>query len=101
MQRKTEKAPMEYDGKYPIILAKNGKFTELVVKHYHKLVFHNGVHQTLKQMKTNFWITKARTYIRRIIKKCIICNRDEGNQFQYPAPPNFPLCRLSDKFAFT
>ena len=92
---------MKYNARYPIILPKNSKFTELVVKRYHKLVFHNGVHQTLKQMKANFWITKARTYIRRIIKKCIICNRDEGNQFQYPAPPNFPLCRLSEEFAFT
>ena len=36
-------APMEYDPKYPIILPKNSKFTELVVKHYQKLVFHNGV----------------------------------------------------------
>ena len=36
-------APMKYDPKYPIILLKNSKFTELVVKHYHKLVFHNGV----------------------------------------------------------
>ena len=93
-------APMEYDAKYPIILAKNNKFTELVVKHY-KLVFHNGVRETLNQIRTKFWITKPRNYIRRIIKKCVICNRHEGSPFQYSAPPDLPSYRLSDKFAFT
>ena len=39
-------ATMDYDTKYPIILPKNSKFTESVVKH-HKLVFHNGVRETL------------------------------------------------------
>ena len=93
-------APMEYDAKYPIILAKNNKFTELVVKHY-KLVFHNGVCETLNPIRTKFWITKPRNYIRRIIKKCVICNRHEGSPFQYSAPPDLPSYRLSDKFAFT
>ena len=68
-------APMEHDAKYPIILPKNCKFTELVVKHCHKLVFHNSVRETLNQIRAQFWITKPRNYIRRVIKKCVICNR--------------------------
>ena len=91
---------MEYDAKYFIILPKNSKFTELVVKH-HKLVFHNDVRETLDQIRTKFWITKPRNYIRRIIKKCVICNCHEGSPFQYPAPPGLPSYRLCDKFAFT
>ena len=55
-------APMKYDTKYPVILPKSSKFTELVVKYYHKLVFHNGVHETLNQIRTKFWITKPRNY---------------------------------------
>ena len=57
--------------------------------------------ETLNQIRTNFWFTKPRNYIRRIIKKCIICNRQEGNPFQYPAPPDLLSYRLRDKFAFT
>ena len=49
-------APMEYDAKYPIILRKKSKFNEFVVKHYHKLVFHNGVPETLNQIRTKLWI---------------------------------------------
>ena len=94
-------APMEYDPKYPIILPKNSKFTELVVKHYHKLVLRNDVRETLNQIRTKFWITKTRNYFRQIIKKCVICNRHERSPFQYPAPPDLPSYRLSDKFAFT
>ena len=91
---------MDYDVKWPIILPKNSKFTESVVKHDHKLVFHNGVRETLNQIRTKFWTTKPRNYIMQIIKKCVICNHHKGNPFQYPAPPDLPSCRLSDKFAF-
>ena len=52
------------------------------------------------QIRTKFWITKPRNYIRQIIKKFVICNRHEGSPFQYPAPPDLPQYRLSDKFSF-
>ena len=55
-------ALMKYDAKYPVFLPKSCKFTELVVKYYHKLVFHNGLHETLNQVRTKFWITKPRNY---------------------------------------
>ena len=96
-----ENDPMEYDAKYLIILPRNSTFMELVVKHYRKLVFHNGLRETLNQIKTTFWITKPRNYLRQIIKKCIICNRHEENPFQYLTPPDLPLYKLSDKFAIT
>ena len=66
-RRRLKNAPMEYAAKYPIILPKNIKFTELVLKHYFTLVLHNGLHETLNQIRTKFWITKPRNYIRRII----------------------------------
>ena len=68
---------------------------------HHKLVLHNGVRETLNQIRIKFWITKPRNYIRRIIRKCIICNRHEGSPFQYPPPPDLPSYRLSGKSAFT
>ena len=43
---------MESDMNYPIILPKNSKFTKLLLKHYRKSVFHNGVHKTLNQIRT-------------------------------------------------
>ena len=86
---------------YPIILPKSIKFTELLVKHYHKLVLHNVVRETLNQISTKFWVTRPRNYIRQIIKKCAICNRYEGDPFQYPTNPDLPLYRFSEKFPFT
>ena len=75
----------------------NSKFTELIVKYYQNLVLHNGMRETLNQIRKKFWIAKPINYIRRTIKKCVICNRHEGNPIQYPAPPNLPLYWLSDK----
>ena len=59
MQRKTEKRTQWDDAKYPIFLPGNSEFTELVVKNHHKLVFHNGVCETLNQ-RTKFWIRNLR-----------------------------------------
>ena len=65
------------------------------------LVFHNAVLETLYQIRTKFWITKPINYIRRDIKKSVVCNRHEGIPFQYPPPSDLLFYRLSDKFSFT
>ena len=33
------------------------KFTELVAKQCHKLIFHNDLRETLNQIRTEFWFT--------------------------------------------
>ena len=100
-RRRLKNVPMENNANYPIILPKNSKFTESVVKHYRKLVFQNIMRETLNQIRTKIWIRKPRHYIRRIIKKYVIYNHHEGNLFPYSASPDLPSYRLSDKFAFT
>ena len=55
--------------------------------------------ETLNQIRTKGWIIKPRNYIRRYIKKCVICNRYEGNPFQYPE--TLDCHSAGDKFALT
>ena len=60
--------------------------------------------ETLSKIRTKFWISKPRNYIRRATKKrnrVIIWNRHEGNPFQYQVRPDWPSFSLTDKFAFT
>ena len=63
-RRRLKNVPMENNANYPIILPKNSKFTESVVKHYRKLVFQNIMRETLNQIRTKIWIRKPRHYIR-------------------------------------
>ena len=43
-----------FDKKFPILLKKDGCFTELVVLNVHAAVFHSGVHSTLHS--TNYFV---------------------------------------------
>nr|XP_047139026.1 uncharacterized protein LOC124814955 [Hydra vulgaris] len=93
-------APITHDAKKPIFLPRNTEFTNLVIYHNHYLVMHNGVKETLNQIRTQFWIPKARNYIKKLIKKCPICKRFEGLPYSYPSTPPLPLCRLNNDHAF-
>ena len=94
-------APVKFDTKFPILLPKDNYFTKLLVKYCHELVLHNGLKETLNELRTKFWIPKARNYIRKILFKCLLCKRHEGQQFTYPSPPYLPRSRLSDAYPFT
>ncbi|XP_065675823.1 uncharacterized protein LOC136092030 [Hydra vulgaris] len=95
-----QNAPITYDAKNPIFLPRNLEFTNLLINYNHSLVMHNGIKETLNQIRTQFWIPKARNHIKKLIKKCYICKRFEGLPYSYPSPPPLPLCRLNNDHAF-
>ena len=82
-------------------MPKDNYFTKLLVKYCHELVLHNSQKETLNGLRTKFWIPKARNYIRKILFKCLLCKRHEGQPFTYPSPPDLPRSRLSDAYPFT
>ena len=46
---------LPYDMKYPVLLPTDHHFTMLVIRNCHELVKHNGVSETLVQLRTRFW----------------------------------------------
>ena len=66
---------MDFESKFPVILPKNHRFTELVVLHIHALMGHEGLCITLTELRSRFWITKGRQFIKKLIKPCIICKK--------------------------
>ena len=48
---------MEFESKFPIILPKKHRFTELIVLHVHELMGHEGLRVTLTELRSRFWIT--------------------------------------------
>ena len=69
-------------------------FRKLVINFYRILVLRNGIKETLNQIRTKFWIPKSRNHVKRVIKKCLVCQRHEGKAFSYPSPPDLPTIRL-------
>ena len=64
--------------KHPYLLPKKSYFTKLVVINLHEEVKHNGVIETLNNLRTEFWIAQSRTFIKKILHECILCKYMEG-----------------------
>nr|XP_047137485.1 uncharacterized protein LOC124813988 [Hydra vulgaris] len=84
----------------PIFLPRDSEFTDLVIYYHHSIVIHNGIKKTLNQLRSRFWVPKARNYIKKLIRKCHLCKRFEGLPYSYPRAPPLPLSRLNDDHAF-
>eukprot|EP00794_Sanderia_malayensis_P016738 gene16738-biopygen14130 len=55
-----EHSDLDIEARFPIILPKNHKFTDLIVVNSHLKTHHGGVKTTLAEVRTKFWIVKGR-----------------------------------------
>ncbi|XP_055633596.1 uncharacterized protein LOC129773944 [Toxorhynchites rutilus septentrionalis] len=62
-----------YDAKFPVILPKDHRFTELLVEWYHRRYAHGNGQTVLNEMRQKFHISCLRTLIRRVAKQCRWC----------------------------
>ena len=85
----------------PILLYKKHWLASLIVKHAHEKVMHDGVKETLTEVRARFWIVQGRSFVRRIVHKCLLCKRFEGRPFQSPPPPPLPKLRVAENPPFT
>ena len=54
-------APISYDSRFPIFIPK-GTFAKLLVNYYHELVHHNGLKETLNEIRTRFLDTESKIF---------------------------------------
>lgn len=94
-------ADLDYYTKFPVLLSRGHHLTTLIVKDGHSRVQHNGVKETLTEVRSKYWIVKGRSLIQSIIYKCIICRRFEGRPFHGPPPPPLPPFRVKEEPPFS
>ena len=75
--------------------------TELIVRDCHGRVFHSFVKSTLAELRTRFWVTKERQFVKKILHSCILCRKLEGKSYRPPPTTQLPHFRVkeSDPFA--
>ena len=76
-------------------------FTNLIIRASHEKVMHNGVRDTLTELRTHFWVPCGRRAVKSVIARCARCRRIEGRTFQVPPPPPLPQSRVADEFAYS
>ena len=61
-------ADLDYSTKFPVLVSQGHHLTisTLIMKDTHRRVQHNGVKETLMEMRSKYWIVKGRSLIRSI-----------------------------------
>ena len=97
-----DNAQFEREVSNPLVLPKDHYLVTLIVIQAHRLVFHNGVNQTMSEIRKRFWIPCLRQICRKIIHKCVICKKLEGKPFRRREMPQLPdfRVRASTPFAY-
>ena len=95
------KANLPDETKHPILLNAKSKLTELIVRESHNRVYHNGVKETLTELRSRFWIIRGRQFVRKVIHSCVICKKHEGKPYALPASPPLPDFRIQQQPPFT
>ena len=80
---------LEISARNPILLPREHKLTEMIVRDCHDKVHHCGVRATLTEVRTRYWVPKGRQMVKRVLGRCVTCKRLEGKP--YGSPPVAPL----------
>ena len=96
-----QNANISFSSKHPILLNKQHPLTTLIVQGAHQRVQHNGVEETLSEVRAKYWIIGGRSFIKAVIHKCVVCRRFEGRPFSPPPAPPLPSFRVTEAPPFT
>ena len=84
-----DRADLSYDAKHPMILPGRHRVTEMIILHYHFANGHLGPYQLLAETRQHFWIVNGVSSIRRVLRRCHECKRQNamvGEQITAPLP---------------
>lgn len=94
-------ANLSYAAKHPVLLSRDHPLTNLIIENAHKKVGHNGVRDTLTEIRSKYWILKGRSAVKSIIGRCVPCKKFEGKPFTAPPPPPLPRFRVQESRPFS
>jgi hypothetical protein len=78
------------------LLPRKHHFTELVILNCYETVKHNGIRETLTELRSNYWIQKGRQAVKVLLSRCVACKRLLGKPYGKQPTPPLPDFRVSD-----
>ena len=88
---------------FPLLLPKNSRLTELIIRDIHFKMNHAGAYSVLRELRKKFYIPRSYSIVKTVLKECIICRRYNRrtiklNQSSYRPerlqPPSIPFSFL-------
>ena len=96
-----ERSDLSSEAKYPIYLPKDHRFTALLVEDCHVRVFHCMVKATLAELRSRFWVSKGRQFVKKVLKRCFVCRKLEAKPFHSPPTAAMPEYRVTQAAPFS
>ena len=96
-----QNATIPFNAKYPVLLPADHYLTARIIDDCHKRVLHNGPREALAGLRSRFWIVKGRQVVRKVISRCVIRKRIEGQHCAIPPTAKLPPFRVEESPAFT
>ncbi|XP_067016654.1 uncharacterized protein [Acropora muricata] len=93
-------SPLPETAKFPAWLPCDHHITKLIIRDCHHKVMHNGVRETLTELRSRFWLTKGRQVIRKQIYNCVVCRRYEGRSYKVEPSSDMPEFRFKEGYPF-
>ena len=82
-------------GDYRIQFYRTKPLTKLLVLDANHNVAHNGVKETLNNLRQQYWIPKIRNFIKKLIYDCRLCQCFNGQPYCYPPMLPLPSSRVT------
>lgn len=68
---------LPFDAKHPILLPRSHPFVRTIIEHLHRRHSHAGCQTLLSIIRDRFWVINARSIIRQVVHRCILCYRNK------------------------
>ena len=99
-QGRIAKAKIEFGTRFPLLIPTYHYVTELIVREAHENVCHNGVKETLGDVRAKYWVVRGRQNVKKIIRRCYFCRILEGLSYPSPVSCDLPDFRVNGGGAF-
>ncbi|XP_062538146.1 uncharacterized protein LOC134206445 [Armigeres subalbatus] len=94
-----QNSTLAFDAKHQILLPRNHRVTEMLIRKYHEERLHEGPSGLLAAIRQRFWIINARSAIRKVTRSCVRCFKANPKGYQ-PIMGNLPEERVNVAAAF-
>ena len=84
----------------PIMLERSHRLAELILLDCHERVKHNGVRETLVESQSQYWVSRGKSFVKKLLYRCTLCRYLNSRPYSYPKSPELPNARLHDDYAF-
>ena len=82
-------APATKLTKFPYLLPSDSLLTNMIVMDTHNKLHHGGVSITVTAIREVYWIPSIRQYVRKLLRRCVTCNKLVGKPYRAPDPLHF------------